>query len=107
KGSSIMPGKVNPVICEAVLQVAARVIGNHTTVTIAGTQGNFELNVTVPVVADAVLESITLLANGSLALARRCVAGIEADVERCRQLAERDLAIATALNPVLGYTGVE
>jgi len=107
KGSSIMPGKVNPVVCEAVIQVAARVIGNHTTITISGTQGNFELNVTTPVVADALLESITLLATGSRTLARRCVAGIEVDEERCRLLAERDLTIATALNPVLGYSRVE
>ena len=107
KGSSIMPGKVNPVICEAVLQVAARVIGNHTTVTVAGTQGNFELNVTVPVIADALLESIGLLAAGARTLARRCVSGIEVDEARCRELAERDLAIATALNPVLGYARVE
>jgi fumarate hydratase class II len=107
KGSSIMPGKVNPVICEAVLQVAARVIGNHTTITVAGTQGNFELNVTVPVMADALLESITLLATGAQTLARRCVSGIEVDEERCRELAERDLAVATALNPVLGYSRVE
>jgi fumarate hydratase, class II len=107
KGSSIMPGKVNPVVCEAVIQVAARVIGNHTTVTIAGGQGNFELNVTIPVIADSLLESIGLLAAGAQTLARRCVAGIEVDEERCRMLAERDLAIATALNPLLGYTGVE
>ena len=107
KGSSIMPGKVNPVVCEAVLQVAARVIGNHTTITVAGTQGNFELNVTVPVIADALLESITLLSTGAATLARRCVSGIEVDEDRCRELAERDLAIATALNPLLGYSGVE
>ena len=107
KGSSIMPGKVNPVICEAVIQVAARVIGNHTTVTVAGGQGNFELNVTIPVIADSLLESILLLTTGSQALARRCVNGIEVDEERCRALADRSLAIATALNPVLGYTRVE
>ena len=107
KGSSIMPGKVNPVICEAVIQVAARVVGNHTTISLAGGQGNFELNVTIPVIADALIESITLLANGSETLARRCVSGIEVDEERCRMLAERDLTIATALNPVLGYSGVE
>lgn len=107
KGSSIMPGKVNPVICEAVIQVAARVVGNHTTVTVAGAQGNFELNVTVPVIADALLESANLLTTGSQTLARRCVAGIEVDEERCRELAERDVAIATALNPVLGYDRVE
>src|SRR5690606_13475665 len=107
KGSSIMPGKVNPVICEAVIQVAARVIGNNTTVTVAGGQGNFELNVTIPVIADSVLESILLLTNGAHVLAHRCVNGLEVDADRCRMLADRSLAIATALNPVLGYTRVE
>ena len=107
KGSSIMPGKVNPVICEAVIQVAARVIGNNTTVAVAGGQVNFELNGTIPVIADSVLESILLLTNGAHALARRCVNGLEVDVDRCRTLADRSLAIATALNPVLGYTRVE
>ncbi len=103
KGSSIMPGKVNPVIPEAVLQVCAQVIGNDTTITVAGMQGNFELNVMIPVMARNLLQSIELLASGSDLLARRCVDGIEADVERCRSLAELTLATATALNPVIGY----
>jgi fumarate hydratase class II len=103
KGSSIMPGKVNPVVPEAVLQVAAQVIGNATTVTVAGMQGNFELNVMVPVMARNVLQSVTLLAAASTLLADRCVRGIEADEERCRTFAELTLATATALNPVVGY----
>ena len=103
KGSSIMPGKVNPVIPEAVLQVCAQVIGNDTTVTVAGMQGNFELNVMIPVMARNVLASIDLLASSTRLLAERCVDGIEADEERCRTLAELTLATATALNPVIGY----
>jgi fumarate hydratase, class II len=103
KGSSIMPGKVNPVIPEAVLQVAAQVIGNATAVTVAGMQGNFELNAMVPVMGRNVLHSITLLSTSSVLLATRCVDGIEADEERCRTLAEMTLATATALNPVIGY----
>jgi fumarate hydratase, class II len=107
KGSSIMPGKVNPVIPEVVLQVAAQVIGNHTTVTVAGMQGNFELNVMVPVMARNVLQSIALLANGCAALAERCVDGVEVDETRSRALAARSPALATALNPLLGYEAVE
>ncbi len=103
KGSSIMPGKVNPVIPEAVLQVCAQVIGNDTTITVAGMQGNFELNVMIPVMARNLLSSIDLLASSSSLLAERCVDGIEADEERCRSLAELTLATATALNPVIGY----
>jgi fumarate hydratase class II len=103
KGSSIMPGKVNPVIPEAVLQVCAQVIGNDTTVTVAGLQGNFELNVMIPVMARNLLSSIDLLSAGTTLLAERCVAGIEANEERCRTLAELTLATATALNPVIGY----
>jgi fumarate hydratase class II len=107
KGSSIMPGKVNPVIPEVVLQVAAQVIGNHTTITVAGMQGNFELNVTIPVMALDLLESIELLAAGCRVLAQRCVDGITADAGRGRALAARSPALATALNPVLGYDRVE
>ncbi len=107
KGSSIMPGKINPVIPEVVIQVAAQVIGNHTTITVAGMQGNFELNVTIPVMALDLLESIDLLANACGVLADRCVDGIEADAERCRMLAERSPALATALNAALGYDRVE
>jgi fumarate hydratase class II len=103
KGSSIMPGKVNPVLPEAVLQVCAQVIGNDTTVTVAGMQGNFELNVMIPVMARNVLSSIDLLASSVRLLAERCVDGIEADEQRCRTLAELTLATATALNPVIGY----
>jgi fumarate hydratase, class II len=103
KGSSIMPGKVNPVIPEAVLQVCAQVIGNDTTITVAGLQGNFELNVMIPVMARNLLQSIDLLASSTRLLAERCVDGIEADEERCLALAELTLATATALNPVIGY----
>jgi len=102
-GSSIMPGKVNPVLCESVNQVAARVFGNDATVGYAASQGILELNTYLPVMAEALLESGTLLANVSRVFAERCVAGIEADVERCRQYAERSSALATALNPIIGY----
>ncbi len=102
-GSSIMPGKVNPVLCEAMMMVAARVMGNHTTVTIAGQRGNFELNVMMPVLAQALLESITLLANVATTFADRCVAGIEANEARAKELLEKNPSIATALNLYIGY----
>ncbi len=102
-GSSIMPGKVNPVICEALMMVCARVAGNATTVTIAGQRGNFELNVMMPVIADSLLESVALLANASRVFAERCVAGIAARPERARELLERNPSIATALNAYIGY----
>lgn len=102
-GSSIMPGKVNPVMSEALMMVCARVSGNTTTVTIAGGRGNFELNVMMPVIVDALLESITLLARGAWVFSDKCVAGIEANRERARQLLECNPAIATALNPHIGY----
>jgi fumarate hydratase class II len=102
-GSSIMPGKVNPVLCESVNQVAARVFGNDAVVAYAASQGILELNTYLPVMADALLESGTLLANVSRVFAERCIAGIEADVERCRGYAERTAALATALNPIVGY----
>jgi fumarate hydratase class II len=102
-GSSIMPGKVNPVMAEALMMVAARVMGNHTCVTIAGSRGNFELNVMMPVLAHSLLESIALLARGARAFAERCVKGIRANPERCRELLERNPAIATALNLRIGY----
>ncbi|MET0147051.1 MAG: class II fumarate hydratase [Ilumatobacteraceae bacterium] len=102
-GSSIMPGKVNPVLCESVNQVAARVFGNDATVTFATSQGILELNTYLPVTADALLESGTLLANVCRLFADRCVRGIEADVERTRRYAERSSALATALNPIIGY----
>jgi fumarate hydratase class II len=105
-GSSIMPGKVNPVIPEAVSQVVAQVYGNDAAVAFAGSQGNFELNVYLPVMARNLLESIRLLTNVSTLFADRCVAGLEADVERCRTYAEATPQAATALNPVLGYERV-
>jgi fumarate hydratase class II len=103
KGSSIMPGKVNPVIPEVVLQVAAQVIGNDAAVTIAGTQGNFELNVRVPVIARNVLDSITILASAARLLDEKCVAGLEANEDNLTRHAESTPAIATALNPHIGY----
>ena len=103
KGSSIMPGKVNPVIPEVVLQVGAQVIGNDTAITIAGMQGNFELNVRVPLIARNLLESIRLLTTTSRIFAEKCVDGIKANEEGCRNSAESTLAAATALNPYIGY----
>ncbi len=102
-GSSIMPGKVNPVMAEAVTQVCAQVYGNDAAVAFAGSQGNFELNVYLPVMARNLLESIRLLANVSRLFADRCIAGIEPDVERCKAYAEASPSIATALNPHIGY----
>ena len=102
-GSSIMPGKVNPVLCEAVTQVGAQVMGNDAAVAFAGSQGNLELNVYLPLMARNVLESLDLLTNVSRLFADRCVAGMEADVERCRANAEASPSIATSLNPYLGY----
>jgi fumarate hydratase, class II len=103
KGSSIMPGKVNPVIPEVVLQVAAQVIGNDAAITIGGLEGNFELNVRVPLIARNLLESIRLLAATSRIFAEKCVSGIRANEEGCRRSAEATLAAATALNPYIGY----
>ncbi len=103
KGSSIMPGKVNPVMAEVVLQVSAQVIGNDTAITVAGTQGNFELNVRVPLIARNLLDQIRLLANAVTALTEKCVDGIEANEEGTRRSAEMTLAAATALNPYIGY----
>jgi fumarate hydratase, class II len=103
KGSSIMPGKVNPVIPEVVLQVSAQVIGNDAAVTIGGLEGNFELNVRVPVIARNLLESIELLAATSRAFAEKCVDGIQANEDGCHHSAEATLAAATALNPYIGY----
>ena len=102
-GSSIMPGKVNPVIPEAVSQVVAQVIGNDAAVAFGGAAGNFELNVMLPVIARNLLESVRLLAKVSRLFADKCIAGIEADVERCRTYALSSPAIATALNPYIGY----
>jgi fumarate hydratase class II len=103
KGSSIMPGKVNPVIPEVVMQVSAQVIGNDTAITVAGLEGNFELNVRVPLIARNLLESIGLLTAKCNLFAEKCVEGIEANLEGCARSAELTLAVATALNPVIGY----
>jgi fumarate hydratase class II len=102
-GSSIMPGKVNPVMAEALMMAAVRVMGNHTTITIAGSRGNLELNTMMPVMAFSLLESIGILAGGIRVFTQRCVVGVEANVERCRELLERNPSIATGLNPRLGY----
>jgi fumarate hydratase class II len=103
KGSSIMPGKVNPVICEVAIQVGAQVIGNDAAITIAGSQGQFELNVRVPLIARNLLDSIKLLAASCRLLDAKCVQGIEADEEVAERHAEATLATATALNPHIGY----
>ena len=102
-GSSIMPGKVNPVLPEAAVMVAAQVIGNDAAVAFAGSQGNFELNVMLPLIARNLLESIRLLANVCRLLADRCIEGIEADIDRCRMFAESSPAIVTPLNKYIGY----
>ncbi|MEU8544281.1 class II fumarate hydratase [Streptomyces sp. NPDC048717] len=102
-GSSIMPGKVNPVVPEAVLMVAAQVTGNDTTVAVAGAAGNFELNVMLPVMAKNLLESVRLLANASRLLADRTVDGITANVERAREYAESSPSVVTPLNRYIGY----
>jgi fumarate hydratase class II len=103
KGSSIMPGKVNPVIPEVVTQVAAQVIGNDQAIAVGGMQGHFELNVFVPLLARNVLDSIRLLASASRLFAEKCVDGIEANRENCQRYAELTLSAATALNPYIGY----
>jgi fumarate hydratase, class II len=103
KGSSIMPGKVNPVIPEVVTQVAAQVVGNDAAITVGGLQGHFELNVFVPLMARNLLDSIQLLAAASRLLAEKCVDGIEANRETCERYAELTLSAATALNPYIGY----
>jgi fumarate hydratase class II len=103
KGSSIMPGKVNPVIPEVVTQVAAQVIGNDAAIAIGGMQGHFELNVFIPLMARNLLDSIHLLASASRLLAEKCVGGIEANREQCERYAELTLSAATALNPYIGY----
>ena len=102
-GSSIMPGKVNPVVPEAVLMVCAKVIGNDHTVAWAGASGNFELNVAIPVMGTSVLESIRLLANSSRVLTDKTIVGLEANEERARALAESSPSIVTPLNRVIGY----
>jgi fumarate hydratase class II len=103
KGSSIMPGKVNPVIPEVVMQVGAQVIGNDTAITIGGTQGNFELNVRIPLMARNLLQSISLLTNTVRVFSEKCVEGITPNFEGLNKHAEGTLAAATALNPYIGY----
>ncbi|HMJ71752.1 MAG TPA: class II fumarate hydratase [Solirubrobacterales bacterium] len=103
KGSSIMPGKVNPVIPEVVIQVAAQVIGNDTAITVAGSQGQFELNVRVPLIARNLLDSVKLLASASRLLNEKCVAEIEANEEMAKRHVEATLVMVTALNPHIGY----
>ncbi|MCY3579997.1 MAG: class II fumarate hydratase [bacterium] len=102
-GSSIMPGKVNPVMPEMVMQVAAQVIGNDAALTWGGANGNFQLNVMMPLIAHNLLESIGLLANAAAVLRERCIAGIKADTDRIRSLVEDNLVVVTALNPRIGY----
>ena len=103
KGSSIMPGKVNPVIPEVVLQVACQVVGNDAAITMAGSQGNFELNVRIPLIARNLLQSIALLTSACELLGLKVVDGVEANLEGCERSAESTLAVATALNPYIGY----
>jgi fumarate hydratase class II len=103
KGSSIMPGKVNPVIPEVVLQVSCQVVGNDAAITMGGSQGQFELNVRIPLIARNLLQSIHLLTTTSDALREKCVDGIEPNHEGCERSAESTLAVATALNPFIGY----
>ena len=102
-GSSIMPGKVNPVMCEALMQVCAQVIGNDATITWCGANGNFELNVMMPVLAHNILESIRLLAGAASVFATRCATGLEANRERCAELVEYSMAMVTSLAPIIGY----
>jgi len=102
-GSSIMPGKVNPVIPEAMAMVCAQVIGNDATITIAGQSGNFQLNVMLPVVALNLLQSVEILANASRALADRAIAGFKVRQDRIKEALDKNPILVTALNPVIGY----
>ena len=102
-GSSIMPGKVNPVIPESLIQVCAQVIGSDAAITLGGLSGNFELNVMMPLIAHNLLQSIRLLANAVNNFSKRCIKGLEADRERCQEMIEKSLALATALTPKIGY----
>jgi len=102
-GSSIMPGKVNPVIPEALNLVAAQIYGNDTAIGVCGMLGQLELNVMMPVIAYDLLQSITILANGSRVLGEKCVGGITADKKRCLEYAERTLMMVTRLTPKIGY----
>jgi fumarate hydratase, class II len=103
-GSSIMPGKVNPVLCESMMQVAARVLGNDQTIVVCGAAGGqFQLNVMMPVMGDTVLESIRLLANVTDAFTSMCLAEMQPDAEACQSAVEKSLAMVTGLNPYIGY----
>ena len=102
-GSSIMPAKVNPVICESVMMICAQVMGNDTCITVAGQHGNFELNVMLPVIAYNLLESIELLSSGCLNFVERCISGIKANRDKCLDNAEKSLAVCTSLAPLIGY----
>jgi fumarate hydratase class II len=102
-GSSIMPGKVNPVLCESLMMVCAQVVGHDTTITWSGANGNFELNVVMPVMAHDLLESIRLLANAVDAFCEKCVLGIAANEKRCAELVELSMAMVTSLAPKIGY----
>ncbi len=102
-GSSIMPGKVNPVMCEMLLQVCAQVLGNDAAITFGGSFGNFELNVMMPVMAHNLLQSIDLLSKGCEVFARRCITGLEADRDKCKANLELSLSNCTILAPVIGY----
>jgi fumarate hydratase class II len=102
-GSSIMPGKVNPTQCEALTMIAAQVMGNHTTVSIAGASGNFELNVFKPVIIYNFLQSVQLLADGMNSFTEHCIRGLEANHERIQKLLNESLMLVTALNPHIGY----
>jgi len=102
-GSSIMPGKINPVIPEALLQVCARVIGNDLTVTICGQGGNFQLNTMMPLMGHSLIQSVLILSNGIGVLREKCIEGLKADRARCSGLLEKSLSMVTALNPVIGY----
>jgi fumarate hydratase class II len=102
-GSSIMPGKVNPTQCEAMTMVCCQIFGNHTTITVAGSQGHFELNVYKPVLAHCMLQSIRLMADAARSFTEHCVSGIRADEKRIRDLMERSLMLVTALAPKIGY----
>ncbi len=102
-GSSIMPGKVNPVLSEMLMMVCAQVIGNDAAIAVGGLSGNFELNVMIPVIAHNLLQSIDLLSKGATVFAEKCVKGLEADAARCREMVERSLMMVTALAPAIGY----
>jgi fumarate hydratase class II len=102
-GSSIMPGKVNPVIAESLCQVAAQVIGNDTTIAVCGLSGNLELNVMMPVLAYNLLQSIEILATSTRNFAHKCVGGLKANTSRINNMIEESLALCTALSPIIGY----